>query len=142
MIEMNFSSLRETKMSEYAARFLFGGMCTILAGLVARRYGPTVGGLFLAFPAIFPSGASLIENHEKTRKAKVGLDGTARGRAAAAVDSAGVSLGCIGLMVFALILSRELPQHSAYEVIPCAVLAWMSVSIVLWDVHRRRLFRR
>jgi len=53
-----------------------GGGCTDFAGLVAKRYGPSIGGLFLVFPAIFPSGASLIENHEKRRKVKSGVDGT------------------------------------------------------------------
>jgi hypothetical protein len=41
---------------------------------------------------------------KKRRKAKVGMDGAVRGRAAAGVDSAGASIGCIGLIVFALIL--------------------------------------
>ena len=34
----------------------------------AKRYGPGVAGLFLAFPAIFPAGATLIEKHEKEKK--------------------------------------------------------------------------
>ena len=35
--------------------------------LPAKRYPafPVIGGLFLAFPAIFPASASLIEAHEK-----------------------------------------------------------------------------
>jgi len=85
MIELKWSSLKETTPSEYVVRFVFGGACTVLASLVAKRYGPSVGGLFLAFPAIFPSGASLIESHEKSEKAKMGLDGTLRGRVAAAL---------------------------------------------------------
>jgi NAD(P)-dependent dehydrogenase (short-subunit alcohol dehydrogenase family) len=85
MIKVDLSSLRETKPHEYAMRFLFGGICTVLAGLVAKRFGPAVGGLFLAFPAIFPAGASLIEDHEKKRKAEYGLDGTVRGRLAASI---------------------------------------------------------
>src|ERR1700761_3386491 len=89
MIKVDLSSLRETKPHEYAMRFLFGGICTVLAGLVAKRFGPAVGGLFLAFPAIFPAGASLIEDHEKKRKAEYGLDGTVRGRLAASIDAAG-----------------------------------------------------
>jgi hypothetical protein len=76
---MDFSSLKETKPHEYALRFVFGGICTVLAGLIAKRYGPGLGGLFLAFPAIFPAGASLIESHEKRRKAEYGFDGTKRG---------------------------------------------------------------
>jgi hypothetical protein len=80
MLKVDLSSLRETKPHEYAMRFVFGGVCTVLAGLIAKRFGPTIGGLFLAFPAIFPAGASLIEDHEKKRKAEHGYDGTVRGQ--------------------------------------------------------------
>ena len=70
-IEVNLSSLRATKPHEYVARFLFGGFSTVAAGLIAKRFGPGIGGLFLAFPAIFPASASLIESHEIKRKASV-----------------------------------------------------------------------
>jgi hypothetical protein len=109
---------------------------------VAKRYGPSVGGLFLAFPAIFPSGASLIESHEKKRKAKMGLDGTLRGRVAASVDAAGAALGCIALAVFALILWKGLPTYNAYAVISGATLAWTCIATILWAVRRRREFHR
>jgi hypothetical protein len=142
MIKMNFSSLKETKPSEYTVRFLFGGVCAVVAGLAAKRYGPTVGGLFLAFPAIFPAGASLIESHEKRRKAEFGFDGTIRGRAAAGIDSAGAAVGCIGLALFALVLWRGIPAHNAYGIISVAALVWMLVSTALWAVRRRRLFHR
>src|ERR1700733_4546888 len=98
MIKVDLLSLKETKPHEYAMRFVFGGICTVLAGLIAKRFGPVIGGLFLAFPAIFPAGASLIEDHEKKRKAEYGFDGTIRSRMAASEDAAGASLGCIGLM--------------------------------------------
>jgi Protein of unknown function (DUF3147) len=74
-IEINWSSLKDTKPHEYAVRFLFGGLATVVAGLIARRYGPCIGGLFLSFPAIFPASATLIESHEKNRKAAIGSDG-------------------------------------------------------------------
>ncbi|MGF7178974.1 hypothetical protein HDF11_000454 [Tunturiibacter psychrotolerans] len=49
MIRVDLSSLRETKPHEYAMRFLFGGICTVLAGLIAKRFGPAVGGFFWHF---------------------------------------------------------------------------------------------
>ena len=106
-IEVNLSALKETKPHEYAVRFLFGGLCTVLAGSIAKRFGPGVGGLFLAFPAIFPAGTSLIESHEKQRKAQIHADGTNRGRVAASLDSAGASLGCVGLLGFAFVLWKD-----------------------------------
>jgi hypothetical protein len=140
MLKVDLSSLRETKPHEYVMRFVFGGTCTVLAGLIAKRFGPAVGGLFLAFPAIFPAGASLIEDHEKKRKAEKGYDGTVRGRMAACVDAAGASLGCIGLMVFATILWRGIPGHNAYWVISFATLVWMALSATLWALRRKRFF--
>jgi hypothetical protein len=92
-IEIDWSSLKDTKPHEYAVRFLFGGLATVVADLIARRYGPGIGGIFLAFPAIFPASATLIEGHEKNRKAAVGSDGRSRGGMAASLDSSGASLG-------------------------------------------------
>ena len=44
------SGLKDTKWHEYMVRFLAGGVITVIAGLIARKWGPGVGGLFLAFP--------------------------------------------------------------------------------------------
>jgi hypothetical protein len=33
-------------------RFVLGGLATIVARLIAEHWGPVVGGLFLAFPAM------------------------------------------------------------------------------------------
>jgi hypothetical protein len=64
-ISVNLSALRKTKWYEYAIRFVFGGAITAFAGVVAKEYGPVLGGLFLAFPAIFPASATLLERHER-----------------------------------------------------------------------------
>jgi len=142
MLTVDLSSLRESKPHEYAIRFVFGGICTVIAGLIAKRYGPGLGGLFLAFPAIFPAGASLIEDHEKRRKAEHGFDGTIRGRLAASVDAAGASLGCIGLMAFATILWLWIPSHNAYWIVFPSILVWVTLSAILWALRRKRFFIR
>src|SRR5580692_12092646 len=92
-VEANFSSLKSTKMHEHVVRFVLGGAMTVVAGLIARKWGPVIGGLFLAFPAIFPAAATLIEQHEVKKKREVGRDGRRRGREAAALDALGASLG-------------------------------------------------
>jgi hypothetical protein len=79
-IQVDPSALRQTKWHEYGVRFLLGGFITAAAGIIAKKFGPTLGGLFLAFPAIFPAGATLIEKHEKQKKEKEGLQGTERKR--------------------------------------------------------------
>jgi hypothetical protein len=135
-IEFDLGSLKETRGHEYAVRFVFGGLCTAVAGLIAKRYGPGIGGLFLAFPAIFPASATMIENHEKRRKAEAGADGTLRGRLAAGIDASGAALGCVGLAAFALIVWRSLTLHNACGVIAIAVASWAGLSYLLWAIKR------
>ena len=71
-VRIDLSTLRQTQWYEYALRFLFGGLITAVAGLIAKHFGPAVGGLFLAFPAIFPASATLIEKHERQRAQRDG----------------------------------------------------------------------
>ena len=141
MVSAQISSLKDIRVHEYCVRFLFGGFCTVAAGLIAERFGPAIGGLFLAFPAIFPAGASLLETHEKRKMAKAGLDGTNQGRAAASVDSAGASIGCIGLIAFAVILWRTLAGHNAPIVIALATAVWLILSLTVWYARKSRWFR-
>jgi hypothetical protein len=141
MISIRMESLKESRPHEYAMRFLFGGACTALAGLIAKHFGPGIGGLFLAFPAIFPAGASLIESHEKRRKREVGSDGTRRGREAAGLDAAGAALGAIGLMGFAAVVWLEVARHNAAWVIAAASVVWTLLSVGLWDLRRKGIFR-
>jgi hypothetical protein len=74
------------------------GAATVFTGLIGSRYGASVGGLFLALPAIFCASATLIEKHEIRRKREAGLVGSRRGREAAALDAAGAGLGSIGML--------------------------------------------
>src|SRR5438874_7084515 len=112
-VETDFSSLRQTSLREHLVRFVLGGAMTVAAGLIAKRWGPVIGGLFLAFPAIFPASATLIESHEVQRKQQIGRDGRRRGRDAAALDALGASLGAMGLAAFAVVLWQLLPAHSS-----------------------------
>jgi Protein of unknown function (DUF3147) len=136
-IQADLSSLKITKPHEYAIRFLFGGLVTAATGLIARRFGPSIAGLFLAFPAIFPATATLIAKHEKERKRKAGYNDVRRGRAAASVDAAGTSLGALALAVFALILWKLLPRHNPPLILSVAAAAWLLIAITIWYLRRR-----
>jgi hypothetical protein len=141
MIQIKLSSLRDTKVHEHATRFLFGGLCTALAGLIAKRYGPEIGGLFLAFPAIFPAGLTLIAKHERKQKAEIGKDGTNRGRLAASIDAKGASLGCVGLLGFAFVVWMGFRNYDAPFVVICgATIVWLILSCGLWLLEKHRLF--
>jgi hypothetical protein len=137
LVKFESSSVRETKWSEYATRFIFGGTVTLLAGVIADRLGPGIGGLFLAFPAIFPASASLIQRHQRQKKERAGLDGNRRGRLAAGIDADGAAVGCLGLMAFAATAWRLLPRYPLWLVLIIATLAWAALSITAWFVRKR-----
>src|SRR5438034_11033059 len=136
-IQLDTSAFGKTKWYEYAIRFVFGGLITAIAGVIAREFGPGVGGLFLAFPAIFPASATLIEKHEKQKKKSEGLRGTERARKAVSVDAAGAALGSIGLFVSALVVWQLVPSHAACMVLTAAPIAWLTISVSLWLIRKR-----
>ena len=139
LIGARFSAIKGIKLHEWMIRFVFGGAVCVAAGMIAQHYGPVLGGLFLAFPAIFPAGASLVEAHEKQHKARVGLDGTNRGRLIAAIDAYGATMGCFGLAGFALIFWLWLPRISSWVVFPLATLVWLTLSVGLWLLRKKRI---
>ena len=93
-VSLHLKELRKTKWSEYVVRFVFGGAISVVAAILAERFGPAFGGVFLAFPAIFPASATLIE--ERQKKAQAGITATLRGGQSAALDAFGAALGCVG----------------------------------------------
>jgi hypothetical protein len=133
-IRIDLTELRRTKWHDYIVRFLFGGLITAVAGLIAERWGPGIGGLFLAFPAIFPASATLVEKHEKQKKNRAGLQGTVRGREAAALDAVGSALGCIGLVGFALVVWQFLGANETWIVLGTAGLLWLVISGLCWRI--------
>ena len=118
IVRLNPSALRDIRWYQYVIRFALGGAMTVIAGLIASRFGPVVGGLFLAFPAIFPASATLIEKHERERKEKAGLAGGRRGKEAAALDAAGAVLGSVGLAAFAVVIWLLTEQSPSAAVPP------------------------
>jgi|SRR5947209_2735503 len=137
IVRLDTSAFRETRWYEYVLRFFFGGLITAGAGMIAQRFGPIIGGLFLAFPAIFPATATLVEGHEREKKEQKGLSGRQRGRDAAALEATGSVLGSIGLIVFAALVWLLLPRYSPWIVLTCATCAWAVVSAALWELRRR-----
>jgi hypothetical protein len=141
MIKAKLAAIKGIRPHEWAVRFLFGGACCVAAGIIAQHFGPRIGGLFLAFPAIFPAGASLVAAHEKMHKARAGFDGTLRGRVVAAVDAAGAAIGCIGLAGFATVCWLCLAGLRTWLVFVLASLAWMLLSAGFWHLRKSRLLR-
>jgi hypothetical protein len=111
---------------------------TVVAGVIAGRFGPIIGGPFLAFPAIFPASATLIEKHVRERREKAGLSGARRGREAAALDAAGAMLGSFGLAAFGLVIWQMIAQSAGWALVFSAA-AWFAVAALAWQVRRRWL---
>jgi hypothetical protein len=139
-VKFNASALGESRWYEYLVRFIFGGAVTVMAGVIAERYGPGVGGLFLAFPAIFPAAVTLISKHEETKEESAGGRGRKRASMAAGLDAVGAAFGAIGLVAFAIIVWQVLPKSKLSLVLPSATAAWAVTSVLVWEVWE--MFRK
>lgn len=135
-IHWNLAALRGIRPHEYLSRFALGGAVSALAGLATAHWGPVIGGLFLAFPAIFPAGATLLDKHERDKKRHAGLSGEIRGRLAAALDARGAAMGALALAAFACLIWKLLPRHAAALVLPGALALWLGLSILLWRLRK------
>jgi hypothetical protein len=117
-IKADPSRLRKTSWRQYAGRFAFGGLVTAFAGFLGTTFGPAVGGLLLAFPAILPASLTLVKKHE--------------GEEAAGDDAAGAMAGGIGLLAFGALVWALAVHLAAWELLLLATIAWLGVSVIVW----------
>jgi hypothetical protein len=137
IVHFQFSALRDVHWYEFAIRFVLGGAMTVIAGAIASRFGAAAGGLFLAFPAIFPASVTLVEKHTRQRKEEKGLPGARRGKEAAALDARGAALGGLGMIGFAAAI-YVLIEHSVVGALVTATALWASISVLAWKLRGRR----
>ncbi len=135
-IQIRLKSLRELSWRSAILRFLFGGTITLVTGWLGKTYGPTVAGLFLAFPAIFPAAVTLIAKQEREDKAAAGFDGRIRGRMAAAIDAYGTSLGTLGLIAFGLFGWHLLPVAPPTVALVICAAVWLFTVVLAWLISR------
>ncbi|APR84055.1 Hypothetical protein A7982_09404 [Minicystis rosea] len=119
-VHVRWIEVKETKPADYLIRFFFGGVATAAIGWIAYAFGPVVGGLFLAFPAILPASLTLAARND--------------GRPKAADEARGAVAGSVGLAAFGLVIWLSSPLWSAPLVLVVALLAWFVVSVVAWRV--------
>lgn len=136
VIRANLAALGRMRWYEYLIRFVLGGLTTVVAGMIAEAFGPATGGLFLAFPALFCAGVTLVERHERERKQSHGLSGDTRGRGAAALDSAGAGWGSIALAAFAAVVAILAPR-GAGAALGAGCLVWIAAAAGLWLLRRK-----
>src|ERR1700757_4290677 len=134
VVKFQLSAVRRTKWYEVILRIIFGGLATVATGMIAKSFGPVVGGLFLAFPAIFPATATLVEKHVKEGKRSAAIDGVDRARCAVALEACGATVGSTGLICFAIVVWRCLSGGAEWLILLSAMLAWAATSILLWQM--------
>lgn len=122
-IQVKPSALKRTRLSEYVIRFVFGGLITAITGLIAHQFGPVIGGLFLAFPAILPASATLIERHSGKDKAKA--------------TTGGSSLGAVGLLAFGAVVWATAGRIPPWGLLAVALVAWFATAAAAWFLLRR-----
>lgn len=136
-IGCDFGKLAKIRPTEYLTRFLFGCALTLLFSLITKWAGPIVGGLFLAFPGIYPPGSSFVEKKEEERKLKAGMDGQLRARTLASAHAVGAGAGCFGLMGFAAIIWLGLPRFGLAPSLGAGTVAWLALSLGAWALRER-----
>jgi hypothetical protein len=135
IVVMKLSALKEGRWYEHGMRVGLGGLTTLAAGLIGDFWGPAVGGLFLAFPAILCASATLVETHERREKCERGLAGHRRGTDAAALEAAGATLGSLGLATFALAVWLLAPTLGIASV-GIGSIIWLLVAVMCWRLRR------
>jgi hypothetical protein len=120
-VGFDWSKLRKTHPPELVIRFLFGAAIALVAAIAGQVFGPKVGGLFLAFPAILPATLTLIEKKEGTAKAWA--------------DASGGALGAVGLAAFAFVTLRLMATKPVLALL-IALVAWLAVSAGLYFLFR------
>jgi hypothetical protein len=124
LVRVSPSALKQGRWYEYVIRFALGGAAAMLTGWLGSRFGPSIGGLFPAMPAIFCASATLIQRHEARRKREAGKRDERRGKEAAAVDAAGAALGSVGLLVFAVVFVAFAERSPAMALMPQPAGFW------------------
>jgi hypothetical protein len=112
-VGLDWSELFAARPSEIAIRFAFGAGIALVAAVVGAVFGPKVGGLFLAFPAVLPATLTLLERKEGTTKAWA--------------DASGGVLGAVGLAGFAFTALMLLRTNPVIALL-IALLAWLLVA--------------
>ncbi|MFD4609849.1 DUF3147 family protein [Streptomyces sp. NPDC058440] len=121
-VRMDLRAAARTPRKDLFLRFGFGAGVSLLAAVASRLFGPFVGGVFLAFPAILLASLTLVAEEE--------------GLTSARDDARGAALGTLGLAAFAVVATVLLPHHSAWLALGAATAAWLVVSLGAYAIAR------
>ena len=114
-VQVEWRAAVRTPCKEVLLRFGFGAGVSLLAAVASTLFGPFVGGVFLAFPAILLASLTLVAEEEGIRRARD--------------DARGAVLGTLGLWAFAGVTAVLVRHHSAWLALGAATAAWAGVSL-------------
>jgi uncharacterized membrane protein (GlpM family) len=112
--------IKKSSWTDFVVRIVFGGVISIVVYLVGQRFGPSVAGLFLAFPAIMPATVTLVQKHAGQGKAVSAARGT--------------MAGTVGLLAFGLSVWLLSPHLAGWRVLVVAAIAWLVAALASWLV--------
>jgi hypothetical protein len=113
--ELKPQQIREVSFRELAIRFIAGALTSVAAGVVTLVFGPRVGGVFLAFPAILAASLTLIEQEEDSANARE--------------DARGAMIGGIAMAAFAGIAAITFLKLNAAVALALATVGWFVVAV-------------
>ena len=122
-IAWDIGRLHDVKASELTVRFAFGAAVSVAAAIAGKIFGPMVGGMFLAFPAILPAALTLVERKHGTE--------------AAVHDQRGALLGAFGMVAFAVVATLAFTHLSVGIVVILASAAWTAWQLACTSRSRR-----
>jgi hypothetical protein len=108
--------VRELRARELGYRFIAGAVTSIAAGAATLAFGPRVGGILLAFPAILAASLTLIEKQEDSAEARE--------------DARGAVMGGLALAVFAGVAALTLGNLSGAIALLLATVGWFAAALL------------
>jgi uncharacterized membrane protein (GlpM family) len=112
--------VRKTRPRDLLVRFAAGALTSIVAGGATLAFGPRIGGILLAFPAILAASLTLIEEQEDSAEARE--------------DSRGAIVGGCALGAFALAGWLAFGHLAGSVALLLATAAWVLCALVIYTV--------
>ncbi len=107
--------LRQVSVKALGIRFLAGAATSVVAGVLTIAFGPRVGGIMLAFPAILAASLTLIASEEDRHEARE--------------DARGAVLGGFALAAFAAVCALAFGHWNPAIVLATATGVWLVIAL-------------
>lgn len=122
-VRMTPGDLTEPRPKDWLIRFAFGAGVSAIAAIVAKIFGPQIGGLFLAFPAILLASLTLVAKDDGPKQARS--------------EARGATLGALGLIAFAVVGTVTMHHWPAWAALVAASAAWGLIAFGGYLIARR-----